>query len=472
MLRTNTPSGGNAGIEFAISGFTDGTQAIRAVSSITLVQYKPTTLRFTWTESTTTARIDNLTEGTTTGDVVLAGATFANSDKNNCVIGGRTSTDSFDGLIKQVRINADGVETTYNPDQENDEWFGTSDYTSLSSQQWDAEPSYRGVCPRNAQFVDHGCLVLDGTQYIVIDNSEDYSGSDFVLSGVFERSATGNKRIFSQQEGSGTARSWLFFTSIGGTDPATEIGGSVQYWDEIVCNVDTPYSFTLTKETNNYTLVVNDGTASQTQTITLSAHESADGDFVLGSNDDFNNSFEGKVSNFKLVVEGTTVLDIPCSDGVSSSTWGNTCERVSETLLPITNPGSNWGVIEGNVGKHVNLLEGFTGAAQLGPSPAKIQFTDITAADFSGDFDFNRIPASLDEDGTDVTGYSLTNPSGVGNNNSESKLDFSVVPASLPVDGDIPGDGVLDPVEFGGDYGDVNVGLQTDILEGKFTLEK
>lgn len=88
-------------------------------------------------------------------------------------------------------------------------------------------------------------------------------------------------------------------------------------------------------------------------------------------------------------------------------------------------------------------------------------------------FDNARIPPSASNPSVDaLAGLPLTNPALPGNNDSESKLDFAVVVDALPTTGDIPGDGTLSAVEFGGDYGDINVGVQTSILEGRFTLER
>jgi len=88
-------------------------------------------------------------------------------------------------------------------------------------------------------------------------------------------------------------------------------------------------------------------------------------------------------------------------------------------------------------------------------------------------YDNVKIPPSSSDPTVDaIAGLPLTNPPVNGNNGSESKIDFAVVPEALPVGVSVPGDGVLDPVEFDGDYGGIVVGVNTATREGEFTLER
>jgi len=82
-----------------------------------------------------------------------------------------------------------------------------------------------------------------------------------------------------------------------------------------------------------------------------------------------------------------------------------------------------------------------------------------------------RIPASKSNPGFDALGNPLTNPPVVGHNNAETKINFSPVANSWPVQYSIPG-ADLPTYAFDGNPGDIELGIDMPAREASFHLRK
>lgn len=300
--------------------------------------------------------------------------------------------------------------------------------------------TYEGVCPWKPEVVEHSALDLErnSTQYVDTGIGVELVNDNWTFSGVIEFESVNaiNQDILSQKDGTGTGRSLL---QIRNGVPATFYGGSQSNFIGVTAlTTGVEYEFTLTRVGTTVTLEVNGESDSITTT-----GEAADGDFVIGVNKNLSaNPFDGKLSNLRLELDSVAVFDIPCSEGSGDSVY----ERVSATLLPIANAASNWGTM--SKGRHVNWADGFSISGSV------------------------KIPASLDNDGTDVLGNTLTNPAGPWLNGAESQIDFAPVPEALPPGVTVPGDGTTALYEFNGDPGDVTIGVDQTTKEARFYLEK
>ena len=125
---------------------------------------------------------------------------------------------------------------------------------------------------------------FNGTEQNVIANSVDFASATWTLSGDVRFGAfdNNNETIWSQQDGTGLGRSWLY------VDTATQkwqsfIGGTAKVFDTNIglADIDTWYSFVLVygHDTNTLSLSI-DG---DTDTKTSVTAESADSDFVIGA---------------------------------------------------------------------------------------------------------------------------------------------------------------------------------------------
>lgn len=81
------------------------------------------------------------------------------------------------------------------------------------------------------------------------------------------------------------------------------------------------------------------------------------------------------------------------------------------------------------------------------------------------------IPASLTNPGFDAAGDPLSNPSVVGHNGAEAKIDFSPVENSWPNIYSIPG-ADIPSYEFNGDPGDIELGIDQERREASFVIRK
>jgi hypothetical protein len=81
-----------------------------------------------------------------------------------------------------------------------------------------------------------------------------------------------------------------------------------------------------------------------------------------------------------------------------------------------------------------------------------------------------KIPASKSNPGYDVDGYPLTNPSVVGHNNAETKINFSPVANSWPDSYNIPG-ADLPLYTFDGDSGSIKIKSNIDNKESTFLVQ-
>ena len=125
---------------------------------------------------------------------------------------------------------------------------------------------------------------FDGTEQNVITNSANFASQSWTLSGDVRLDAfdNNNETIWSQQDGTGFGRSWLY------VDTATQkwqsfIGGTAKIFDTNIgqAAVNTWYSFALVyaHDTNTLSLSI-DGDTDIKTSVTV---ESANGNFVIGA---------------------------------------------------------------------------------------------------------------------------------------------------------------------------------------------
>ena len=217
-------------------------------------------------------------------------------------------------------------ESEDNPKSSND--FNHAGYTNnagtIAPAQWgsaatDAQGNtlqYTGQVARNGQLEDGPCVDLDGVnQYGVITNTDDYSGEDWVLKCRFVvNSLVGIENVFSQDDGGGTGRSWLYRES--GT-LRTAIGGAVQTFSNTLSAAKEYYveleksSTTITLRTTNLT----DGLDVQTDSVTATM-ELATGNLNLAVNKIGTYLFEGRIWGLELdcTTDSSKSFTIPISE--------------------------------------------------------------------------------------------------------------------------------------------------------------
>ena len=125
---------------------------------------------------------------------------------------------------------------------------------------------------------------FDGSQNNTITNNNDFANTDFTLSGQvrFDTFDQNNETIWSQQDGTGTGRSWLYVDS--STQKwITSIGGSASAFDSTIApalaNAWHVFVLSYDHAANVLSLTV-DGVLETKNSIVA---ENANGDFVVGA---------------------------------------------------------------------------------------------------------------------------------------------------------------------------------------------
>lgn len=234
---------------------------------------------------------------------------------------------------------------------------GWNNSGTLAPKRWDEEldslgnaatdSTSFGVAKRNAQLRGSSNAVqLNGiNQYGTITNTDDFSASDWTLSGYFStETLVGNKALFSQLNGSGTGETWLRTANTTGVFQ-TEIGGTTSAFNSVTAaSIGVDYYFTLAHDStaNELTLSVTNLDSSTTTSETVSrTMVAATGNFNFGSSKTPADFFKGPIWGFKL--DNANGFNIPMSETTGSTsddvsgngkdcTWQNSPERVDQDL--------------------------------------------------------------------------------------------------------------------------------------------
>jgi hypothetical protein len=194
-----------------------------------------------------------------------------------------------------------------------------------------------GVARRDGQLEDGACISLSVNQNGTITNTDDFSASDWTLSGYVVFDSLGTQIIFSQGSGSGIGRNLI---TIDGAKWKTSVGGTTQIFTALTDPaISKNYLVSLQKTGTTFKLTIANLTDSTTESDSITATmEAANGDFYLGSSSVPSLYLNGQLWGLKL--DHANGFELPMAEGsgttsydvsgngknctwVNSPSWGN-----------------------------------------------------------------------------------------------------------------------------------------------------
>ena len=186
-----------------------------------------------------------------------------------------------------------------------DQFWGTIIPVNLdgSSAVGRSSPTYSGRAKKQAKLERGPCVELHGAESGAITNTDDFSASDWTLSGYFVADDfVGNTALFSQLDGAGTGESWLRLANSTGAWQ-TELGGTTAGFSITNAVAGVPYYVVFSRDdtADEVTLTVTNLTSNTTESDTVSrTMASATGNFNIGSSKAPSDFLDGQLWGLKL----------------------------------------------------------------------------------------------------------------------------------------------------------------------------